>query len=203
MKTPLALVGLTTIFLLSGCARDHAEAMTKTASRSNARAQTNLNADILSQAKELLPFSEGLAVIGLKGDEELYKRGYLKRGFINEDKKVVIPIKYDYALSFSEGLAVVGICEWLSTGIEPQFDELENYSEGVAPACIYEKWGYIDRTGASVIKPQFDYAFGFHEGKAKVLTRDPSYDGSGDGVFTGGLHGIIDKTGQYLEKPTK
>jgi hypothetical protein len=33
MKTLLALVGLTTSFFLSGCARDHAEGMTKTASQ--------------------------------------------------------------------------------------------------------------------------------------------------------------------------
>ena len=70
-------------------------------------------------------FSEGLArVERLNG----------KYGFIDKTDKVVIPIKYDYAWSFSKGLAKV---------------ELNG------------KYGFIDKSGKVVIPIKYDYAWDF------------------------------------------
>ncbi|HDS29982.1 MAG TPA: WG repeat-containing protein, partial [Firmicutes bacterium] len=40
--------------------------------------------------------------------------------------------------------------------INPQFDFAFDFSEGLAPVKIAEKWGFIDKTGQFVINPQFD-----------------------------------------------
>lgn len=44
----------------------------------------------------------------------------------------------------------------------------ESFSEGLAAVFIGCRWGYIDRTGSFVIKPQFRFASEFSEGLAAV-----------------------------------
>ena len=41
--------------------------------------------------------------------------------------------------------------------IEPQFDGVRLFSEGLANVWIGDKEGYIDKTGKIVINPQFDF----------------------------------------------
>jgi hypothetical protein len=50
-----------------------------------------------------------------------------------------------------------------------------------------KKWGFIDKTGILIIKPQFDEASSFSEGLARVLI--------------GRNHGFIDKSGKMVIKP--
>jgi hypothetical protein len=52
--------------------------------------------------------------------------------------------------------------------INPQFEEVGFFSEGLCPARRGPHWGYIDRTGRFVIQPQFDVAGFFSEGLAAV-----------------------------------
>lgn len=63
-------------------------------------------------------------------------------GFIDVNGRAVIPIEYNYAEDFSEGLAVV------------------RHRTG--------KWGYIDTTGREAIPTQFNFAESFSYGIAKV-----------------------------------
>ena len=51
---------------------------------------------------EVLPFSEGFARVRLTDN---YNED--KYGFIDKSGKLAVPLKYDWAGSFSEGLAVV------------------------------------------------------------------------------------------------
>lgn len=44
----------------------------------------------------------------------------------------------------------------------------ENESDRLFPVIQGGKWGYIDRTGKVIIKPQYDGAYTFHEGVARV-----------------------------------
>ena len=103
-----------------------------------------------------------------------------KCGYINKEGKFVINPKFNYAWSFSEGLARVRIGDE-ETGkygyinkegqfvIKPQFYYAGYFSEGLAEVSIDgEKYGYINKEGQFVIKPQFDYAGSFSEGLAKV-----------------------------------
>jgi hypothetical protein len=64
-----------------------------------------------------------------------------KWGFIDKTGKEVIPLKYDDARSFSEGLASVN---------------------------LNGKWGYIDKTGKEVIPFKYDDAWPFSKGRAEV-----------------------------------
>lgn len=56
------------------------------------------------------------------------------------------------------------------------------------PVCQNGKWGYIDKTGKMVIKPQFNCARSFSEGLARV--------------WIDGKMGYINKTGKYIWKST-
>jgi len=55
--------------------------------------------------------------------------------------------------------------------INPQFEEVGFFSEGLCPARRGPLWGYIDQTGRSLIQPQFDEAGFFSEGLAAVSVK--------------------------------
>ena len=60
--------------------------------------------------------------------------------------------------------------------INPQFDWAESFSDGLAPVRIGDDttgtWGFIDKTGHFVINPQFDWADAFSDGLAVVRIVD-------------------------------
>lgn len=112
---------------------------------------------------EIDEFSEGLAVV----------RKVVKYGYIDK-RQLVIPIKFDNAEAFSEGLAVVGIREG-STLIEKVHNA---------------KYGYIDKKGNLVIDYRFLRAKNFKEGLASVQPLTENYK-----------CGFINKTGQFVIEP--
>lgn len=112
-------------------------------------------------------------------------------GFIDRTGKIAIEPKFDWVGNFSEGLAAVMIGEQIgyinSAGkwvIEPKFkfdeeiDGFEYFSEGLAVASFFDKEqnffqkGYIDKQGKIVIQPQFERAYPFSEGIARVKLLD-------------------------------
>ena len=115
-----------------------------------------------------------------------------KSGFIDNTGKVVIPLQFDSANDFSEGLALVtlkGKTFFIDTRgrtvFEARFDIIRNFSEGLAAVNIGEKripnvglisdpgkWGYIDKTGKLVIPMKFTHAESFREGLAAVAEGD-------------------------------
>jgi hypothetical protein len=131
-------------------------------------------------------FSEGLAYFGIdyKSGDRIYKFGY-----IDKSGKVVIEPRFDWAKSFSEGLARVSIDnKWGFIDrhgqivISPKFDRAVSFSEGLAAVSINRKWGFINHKGEMVIEPQFKGvpsqfsietgALVFSEGKAAVWVND-------------------------------
>ena len=100
--------------------------------------------------------------------------------------------------------------------IEPQFDDAEPFSEGLAQVEKDGKYGFIDKSGKVVIEPQFDDANPFSEGFAWVEKDDkyffidksgkvviePQFDGVSD--FSEGL-ALVEKDGKlgYLDKSGK
>lgn len=96
-----------------------------------------------------------------------------KYGFIDVHGQFVIPPSFTDAQAFSEGLAAVYV------GGESYLKR--SMSDG-DPYISYEggKWGYIDRTGALAIPPQFGSAYPFSEGFALVTlakgSKTPSLD---------------------------
>ncbi|MEP7148028.1 MAG: WG repeat-containing protein [Acidobacteriota bacterium] len=86
-------------------------------------------------------FSEGLASMNLGMAWHGHQKSGGKCGFIDKSGSIVIPVKYDVANSFSEGLA---------------------------PVSINGKWGFIDKTGVMKITPRYDWAEPFESGISKV-----------------------------------
>jgi hypothetical protein len=121
---------------------------------------------------EALPFSQGLAAVRFGN----------KWGFIDKTGKEVIPLKYQAASSFTkEGLAMVGNEPVVS---DPSLSDVEMEYE--SDNEIY--YGYIDKTGKWIIKPQFSYAEDFSEGLAGA-------------ALDYGDRGYIDKTGKFVIAP--
>lgn len=103
----------------------------------------------------------------------------------------------------------------------PGWVEALDFSEGLAAVKIDQKWGFIDKTGATVIKPQYDDAWPFCDGLAKIslngkwgfidtkgtLIIEPKFyevGNFGNGfakVILNGKKCFIDKTGAVLNTP--
>jgi hypothetical protein len=79
--------------------------------------------------------------------------------------------------------------------INPQFDEAQPFSEGLAAVRIGGeedgKWGFIDKSGKFVINPQFDKTDDFSEGLAPARLGDEKT----------GKWGYIDKSGKFAIAP--
>ncbi|EFH1288115.1 WG repeat-containing protein [Campylobacter coli] len=71
--------------------------------------------------------------------------------------------------------------------IEPKFDYVWSFWEGLAGVKLNGKWGFIDKSGKIVIESKFDYVWSFWEGLA--------------GVKLNGKWGFIDKNGEFAIKP--
>lgn len=118
------------------------------------------------------PFSQGLAAV----------RHADRWGYVDKKGKEVIPLKYGSASSFSSnGLAAVSTTAAKS---DVSGEDLEMvYEEG-----DQQYYGYIDKSGNWVIKPQFSEAGDFTDGLA-VAALD--YNGKG----------YIDKSGKFVIEP--
>jgi hypothetical protein len=152
---------------------------------------------------DLFNFSEGMGGI--------YK--YEKFGFIDTTGKIIVPPIYDAELPFSQGLAAVkhndkwGFIDKTGKEVIPFiFHDASSFTiDGLAAVSnvpgtnaqdatdvevAYESdrsiyYGYIDKTGKWIIKPQFVFAGDFSEGLAGASL---SY----------GSRGYIDKTGKFI-----
>jgi hypothetical protein len=142
-------------------------------------------------------FSEGLAQVSEPRNVGVWQFG--KMGYKDETGKVIIPLQFDSAGYFSEGLAPVEIGEkWGfidKTGITViplQYTLAHSFSEGLAAVRVrnqggFGKWGFIDKEGKMVIPPQYDGAYSFSEGLAWVAV---------DGKI-----GFIDQSGKMVIQP--
>ncbi len=105
--------------------------------------------------------------------------------------------------------------------IDPQFDGVMNFADGLAPVVVGGRTGYIDRKGTFVVNPQYDYGWEFYEGYAFVGSGgkwgfiDTKGRMVGDTKFAAGGHfadglapvktndgwGYIDTTGKMIVSP--
>jgi TonB family protein len=138
-------------------------------------------------------------------DRQVHVVRHYKYGYIDKTGKMVIPLMYDDAHKFSEGLAAVWVsvdCPDLKVGchlygyidksgqmvLPLQYSGADNFSEGLARVEIGGKSGYIDKTGKMVIPLMYDAASDFSEGLAAVWV-------------IGQRYGYIDKTGKMVLPP--
>jgi hypothetical protein len=125
-----------------------------------------------------------------------YRKGD-RFGFVNSEKKLIIPAKYDFVLPFKDGLARVSLNGKMGfidkNGVEVitlKYDNAWPFEEGMAPVLLSGKVGYIDKTGKEVIPPLYDGATPFSEGMGVVQI------GKKDGENT--TFGVVDKTGKFV-----
>ena len=89
--------------------------------------------------------------------------------------EILIPFRYDYADSFSEGLARVkksgkyGYIDKTGREVIPLiYDDAYFFSDGLARVKKSGKWGFIDKTNHEVIPLIYDDAYSFSDGLACV-----------------------------------
>lgn len=140
-------------------------------------------------------FAQDIAVLsevpqtGLTGDEERDKA-------ISEEEKNKPQISEGEIRVVKWGL----INEIGKIVVNPIFDNIENFSEGLAVASRgignFSTCGYIDKTGKYVIEPKFDQCDSFRNGIAYVTPQN------GDSVNVQGVPFdkklVIDKTGKII-----
>lgn len=100
-------------------------------------------------------------------------------------------------------------------------DWVWNFSEGMAEVQVGDKWGYVDRTGRMLIRPQFQEARSFTQGLAAIKVDDrwgyvdrkgkvvipPKFQEAGEfsedfaPVRWGDKWGYIDKGGSFVVQP--
>lgn len=83
-----------------------------------------------------------------------------KWGYMDKTGKVIIPLQFEKADFFSEGLAPVKIDgkvgyinETGAMAISPLFDDGAEFIDGIAAVKVGSRWGYIDRTGKFIWEP--------------------------------------------------
>lgn len=115
---------------------------------------------------------------------------------INRGGEEVAMLSYvDVAQYFSEGL-----CQFKdksgkhgffdksgAVAIDPRFDYVGDFHDGIAGVTINGKMGAVDKNGIMVIKPQFDFICDFEDGLALAEL---------DGKW-----GVINKMGEFVVKP--
>lgn len=85
-----------------------------------------------------------------------------KYGYVDTSGNVVIPLKFDNAECFSEGLAAVNFgnrwdhIDRNGESMGRNFGSAGNFYDGVAFVYIDGGWGAIDKSGAVIIEPRFE-----------------------------------------------
>lgn len=108
--------------------------------------------DPLKKYDCVFEYNEGLALVRRGSGEKS------KFGFIDENKKEIIPCIYDSAWKFSSGKACVkkdGVCFYIDkTGkqiITQIYDDGKTFSHGLAAVKLNNKWGYINSVGIVIV----------------------------------------------------
>ncbi len=152
-----------------------------------------------------LPYDSALGFIE---DRALVGRGGYC-GYIDTEGKLIIPLLYDEARSFSEGFAPVkkeggkwGIID--KTGkeiVDFIYDWLEPFQDGLALGAIDEKLVYLDTKGNVVLRGDWDSSGYFSAGLCPVGYLHP--DAPEERLFdeTCWDWGLMDKTGKMVIKP--
>ena len=143
----------------------------------------------------------GQVTVNLKYDEiGAFREGRLavKRnglwGFVNLDGREVVPPRFKKVNNFHDGLASVKTSrKWGfidqngDTEIDFKFRRLGNFKDGLAWAYTYKGTGYINTDAKMVIPTDFNKAFDFEGDVARVVVN--------------GKFGLIDREGNFVQKP--
>jgi hypothetical protein len=97
---------------------------------------------------------------------------------LNDDKLMWAHTNSGWGLIQGDG-------SWL---VQPKYQQIGDLVEGFAAVRLGDKWGYIDRTGTTVIQPEFSSAESFDDGGLALAK-------------VGRFSGLIDKSGAWVIRP--
>jgi len=135
-------------------------------------------------------FSQGLAAVAVGQ----------KYGYVDPTGKLTIPPQFSDAGEFSDGVALVHLPDGAKGLVDKQgkivtlnfsFDKLEPFADGMAVVEVDGKYGYVDKQGTLIVKPQYDRAYPFDQGVAIVGRVDKL------GLIAD-EYGLIDRTGKFI-----
>ncbi|GAB4336331.1 MAG: hypothetical protein OHK0038_14530 [Flammeovirgaceae bacterium] len=91
-----------------------------------------------------------------------YRKGD-KWGYSDKSKKIIIPIQFEEACPFEEGLAKVkmnGNWGFIDKNgrefVKCQYSEIQSFKNGYSIVGKHGKWGVVERNGREVVPCQFD-----------------------------------------------
>ena len=136
-------------------------------------------------------FHEGLAVLIVKDESEAQKKKY---GYLDLTGRVAIAPQFAEAIEFNEGLAPV---RQVKTSRGPAKDDPGGLNDKAG-----DMWGYIDKTGQYIIKPQFNDTYPFRGGVARVHVGGTLtiYEIHSPPIWEGGEWLLIDRKGIVLKR---
>lgn len=131
-------------------------------------------------------FHEGLAPVNIGGKKSEY--------YVPEKNAFAIQLPWRLGGIFEGGQW--GFIDRTGTmAIEPQFDEVKGFSDGLAAVRIGDRWGFIDRNGHFAIKPLIDIG----DASSSVL---PTFGEAGwIWVKYNGKVGWINRFGESMKVP--
>lgn len=167
--------------------------------------------------EEKFEFVKGIALVKLNGKYTYINEHGDVLGLLNKRLMRFINSKGKYG--YMDNVERVTI-------IEPKYDYIGSFNDGLSRVSINSKWGYIDEGGNITIKPVYEFARDFHDGYAAVKTRSimgtrwgyinkegiivisPKYDEAGEfsngiayvrtkSILTGIREGFIYENGEF------
>lgn len=132
--------------------------------------------------QEKFEFVKGIALVKLNGNYTYINEHGDVLGLINKRLMRFINSKGKYG--YMDNVERVTI-------IQPEYDYIGSFEDGLSRISINNKWGYIDETGNMVIKPVYEFARDFHDGYAAVKIRS----------IVGTRWGYINKEGEVVISP--
>jgi hypothetical protein len=140
---------------------------------------------INQNGKKILPIEFDEVFDMTKEGLALVKQNGIGYGYTNAAGKIVLPLTYTDANSFSEGLASVKIdslWRFINTNgnavIAPLFYAAGNFVSGLAPVANAQNlWGYINTDGQYIVQPKYAFANAFEGDRAIVLIKEKNKKG--------------------------
>lgn len=123
----------------------------------------------------------------------IYKNN--KYGYLNNQGELAIPLQYEQADNFSEGLAAIKLTDsqwgYINKNgeyiIEPNYDWAGSFNDGIAYVYLNDEEKYINKHGEYVEAPVYDSEIEYFDGLALYLEDN--------------LYGYINETGEIVIKP--
>ncbi|WP_046367244.1 WG repeat-containing protein [Flavihumibacter petaseus] len=150
-------------------------------------------------------WGNNLIPVNIGAKERNYLKSGGKWGYCNNKGVVAIPVQFNEAETFHEGIAAVrtgnkwGFID--TTGkiiIDPKYEKVRLFSEGRCAVSLNNKWGYINRKGEVVVNIEYGAADDYKKDVAAVFVGQLANE---DWEDPQGNYCLINKNGERITEP--